>query len=244
MLTIAICTYNAEMHLESCLSSIKNQKQKNVKLIVIDGNSTDNTVSIIKKNEAAIDLWISEQDRGVYDAMNKAATLAMDGWIIFLGADDRLMPNTIKKILDQLERTKNPATLYYGDVYRPAKNKLYDGRFSKAKLMRRNICQQAIVYPKSALIKYKFNLDFPINADHILNIETFFDADFVKTYIPICISYYEDESEGISRNKSDPDLLKQRRILAKQNGEIIALATACFVDAKEWLKSRLRTSKK
>jgi len=240
LLTIVICTYNAEIHLAECIATIAPQKTSHIKLHIIDGNSTDSTLSIIKSNSSVVDYWRSEKDSGVYDAMNKSLTNIESGWVLYLGADDRLMPNIASRLIKILQTQPAETTVYYGDVYRPASNTIYDGKFSKIKMMRRNICQQAILYPRAALSKYNFDTTFPINADHILNINLFFDSSIRKEYIPICISYYEDILEGISRDRFDIKLLSKRKQLALENHQYLPWAIACIIDTKEWIKKKFK----
>jgi len=239
LVTVVVCTYNAEKQLQSCLESIVGQKESGVRLHVIDGRSTDATKEIIMSFGADIDFWISENDSGVYDAMNKATQSVESGWMLFLGADDRLLPGALARVINILKRAGDSDTLFYGDVYRPSLNRMYDGEFSKYKIMRRNICQQAILYPCAVLKKNRFDQNFPINADHILNIRIFFDGQIKKQYIPIGISYYEDMETGISRNRGDRGLLAMRRRMALELGGVIPFIFASAIDGKEWLRKKV-----
>jgi glycosyltransferase involved in cell wall biosynthesis len=89
-ITVVIAVFNAQSTLQQCLDSVIQQSYKNIELVVIDGSSSDDSVSILKQNESMIDYWISEPDRGVYHAWNKALQKATGDWICFLGADDFL----------------------------------------------------------------------------------------------------------------------------------------------------------
>jgi len=94
-ISIIVATFNAEKYLQICLDNINIQKCENVELIIIDGGSIDNTNEIIKSNQKYIDYWISERDNGVYDAWNKGVSVAKGDWIMFLGADDILLPKAL-----------------------------------------------------------------------------------------------------------------------------------------------------
>lgn len=93
--SIVIATFNAADYLQITLDSVKKQQFKNFELIIIDGNSSDNTVDIIKANSDFPMLWISEPDTGLYDAWNKAIKRANGTWITFLGAGDILYPDAL-----------------------------------------------------------------------------------------------------------------------------------------------------
>ena len=78
---------NNEKYLQECIDSLNIQKYTNYEHIIIDGGSTDNTIKIIKKNEDKIDFWISEKDKGIYDAFNKGMSLAKGEYLGFLNSE-------------------------------------------------------------------------------------------------------------------------------------------------------------
>src|SRR6202000_1590034 len=85
LITVA---YNAQDTIERCITSVLQQKFHNIQYIVIDGGSTDNTTQIINKYKAKIDIFITEPDHGIYDAMNKGIAKATGDIIGTLNADD------------------------------------------------------------------------------------------------------------------------------------------------------------
>jgi glycosyltransferase involved in cell wall biosynthesis len=86
--SIIIATYNSFQTLENTLKSCIYQKKINFELIVIDGNSQDKTVEVISNYKKNVDFFISEKDKGIYDAWNKGLNYASGDWICFLGSDD------------------------------------------------------------------------------------------------------------------------------------------------------------
>ena len=109
-ISIIIATYNSEKTLEASLFSVINQKNLNTELIIIDGGSTDRTVNILEAHSQHLDYFISEPDRGIYDAWNKGVAASTGHWISFLGSDDMLCPG----ILDKYEQAilENPMVDY------------------------------------------------------------------------------------------------------------------------------------
>lgn len=101
--SIVIATFNAAEHLQKTLDSVKNQCFKNFELIIIDGNSSDTTVDIIKANDEMSIRWVSEQDTGLYDAWNKAIKRSNGTWITFLGAGDILYPDALLSYSSHIE---------------------------------------------------------------------------------------------------------------------------------------------
>lgn len=99
--TIVTVTRNAEVFVEKTIKSVLGQDYSAIEYIIVDGNSTDQTKAIISKYIDEIDVFISEPDRGIYDAMNKGANLATGEWIIYMNAGDTFYDcSSISKISD------------------------------------------------------------------------------------------------------------------------------------------------
>jgi putative colanic acid biosynthesis glycosyltransferase len=91
---IVVCK-NPGDRLRTALVSIWEQQGANLELIVVDGGSTDGTREWLDTQRAHIATLISEPDRGIYDAMNKGVAATRGEWVYFLGADDRLVTNSV-----------------------------------------------------------------------------------------------------------------------------------------------------
>lgn len=109
ILVITVCR-NAESLLEETIKSVLNQTYTNVKYLIIDGASTDGTVDIIKKYADRLAYWVSEPDKGIYDAMNKGLAKARelgDGFVNFMNAGDTFADNNV---LEQIFGTSEIGT--------------------------------------------------------------------------------------------------------------------------------------
>jgi glycosyltransferase involved in cell wall biosynthesis len=105
---ITVC-YNSEKYISDTIESVLNQTYDNIEYIIVDGDSTDNTLDIIKEYEPKFNgrlRWISEPDNGIYDAMNKGINMANGKIIGILNSDDWYELDTILKIV-KIFRTKN-----------------------------------------------------------------------------------------------------------------------------------------
>ncbi|MCD8291075.1 MAG: glycosyltransferase [Prevotella sp.] len=114
-LSIIIATYNAAKTLCAALDSVLNQTYQDWECLVVDGASSDNTLEIVKKyalRDKRI-RYISEPDKGIYDAFNKGWRLAKGEWIYYLGADDILLPDGMAEIF----RRSWTEDVVYGDMY-------------------------------------------------------------------------------------------------------------------------------
>ncbi|UKT63250.1 glycosyltransferase family 2 protein [Pedobacter mucosus] len=223
-ISILIVVYNAVEHLEQSLLSVIKQAYSNVELIVIDGNSTDGTVDIIRRYSDKIGYWVSEPDNGIYDAMNKAVDKATGDWIYFLGAGDILL-NVLDKVIDNF---KDVNTVYYGDVYRTDLLKVFNGRFSMFRSARMSICHQAIFYPNEAIKKHKFNTKYKVQADHNLNMVIQGDLAYKFEYFSAVVCIYE--GGGFSAVTRDEDFFRDRLNIVRQNYPFFIYAYAYTLD--------------
>jgi glycosyltransferase involved in cell wall biosynthesis len=117
---ITVCR-NSEAFLAETINSVISQTYPNIEYIIIDGKSTDATTDIIKQYSSYITYWISEEDKSMYDAINKGLKVATGDYILVLNSDDMLADKlVIKKVADEIEKKK--FDYYYGDVIKLKKN--------------------------------------------------------------------------------------------------------------------------
>ena len=124
-ISVITVTKNSEKFLEENINSLKNQTYKNFEHIIIDGNSTDRTVEIIKKNKDTIDYWVSEPDEGLYDAMNKGIKACTGDIIGILNSDDIYFSEALKFVNQYFTEQENLDFLF-GSV---EKHKLMHGYY-------------------------------------------------------------------------------------------------------------------
>ena len=111
-ISIITVTYNSEKFLQSCIESIQSQDYPHIEHIIVDGKSTDGTLAIIKANEKSISRWISETDRGMYDAINKGMRLATGDIIGLLNSDDLLASTDVISTIAKTFTEKNVDSIY------------------------------------------------------------------------------------------------------------------------------------
>ncbi len=171
-LTIVTVTFNDLAGLKLTRNSLGKATDADFEHVIIDGGSQDGTVEYLQGLPADV-RWMSEKDRGPYDAMNKGAALAHGEWVMFLNSGDTLAsPENLGKLLAAADRSD--AGLAYGDHY-------YKGRLRKAKSLealhaslaagdvkgwlRGHPCHQAVIARRKLLLEAPFDLGFRIAAD-------------------------------------------------------------------------------
>lgn len=116
LISIVMVTWNAEAHFRQAIESVCSQDYPNKEVIVIDGGSSDGTLDIIDEFSSCIDYWISEPDKGIYDAMNKGILLCRGDWIGFKNADDWYTEGALSNLSRQIMEFPE-VDLWYGNTY-------------------------------------------------------------------------------------------------------------------------------
>ena len=117
LITVIVAVYNNVQTLQQCIDSVASQTYPNKELIIIDGGSKDATVDVLKASQAKIAYWVSEPDRGIYNAWNKGLTQAHGEWICFLGADDYFWDaQVLERVAEQLVTLPPGIRVAYGRI--------------------------------------------------------------------------------------------------------------------------------
>lgn len=192
---ITVC-YNAAGILEKTLHSAINQTYKNFELVIVDGNSKDNTVKVAQKFNQYIGSLISEPDNGIYDAMNKGIKFAKGQWLYFLNAGDAFYSNNIlEKIFGS--NSYNNIWLIYGKVEtknEPTGINYVTGEPVTIKdfYKRYPICHQATFTHKDAFKNIGFfNTQYKLAADTEWFTRLFLAQANKAVFIDEIIAYYD-----------------------------------------------------
>ena len=200
--TVVTAVLNDAGHIEQTILSVISQTNIEIEYIIVDGGSKDGTLELIGKYKDKISLFISEPDRGVYDAMNKGIKYSTGDFVYFLNSGDVLLnPSILSKI--KLEELKERNAIIYGNVVvaygniealekpRPFFN-------SKMKFKGIGICHQSMFFPGELIRNEKYDLSYNIAADYDLAYRLWRKGtEFL--YRDITIAKY-DWGKGISSN--------------------------------------------
>jgi glycosyltransferase involved in cell wall biosynthesis len=167
-ISIITVTKNSEKFLEKNILSVNNQVYKNYEHIIIDGGSTDKTLNIIHKHRKKIKYFISEKDKGLYDAMNKGIKYCSGDIIGILNSDDIYYKNALK-IVNKYFSQDQKLDVVFGIVYKykllhgyhPEKIKWTFGFYSTHSVgffIRKNSHKKVGYYN----IKYKYSADYDL----------------------------------------------------------------------------------
>lgn len=174
-LSIITVTYNSERYLRETLNSVLRQKYNNYEYIIVDGGSTDSTLEILAEYTLLFGgkmSYVSEPDKGIYDAMNKGIMRTTGDYIGIINSDDRYTPDCFRHVVKTLSESTELPDVIYSDMNRIDENGNFCGVIAgNAELLKRGMLvnHPTCFVSKKAYEKYGlFDLKYRIAADYDL----------------------------------------------------------------------------
>jgi glycosyltransferase involved in cell wall biosynthesis len=184
---ITVCCNSAET-LEKTILSVDNQTYDDIEYIIVDGNSKDNTLGIIRKHQDKISKWLSEADQGLYDAMNKGISMATGDLVGILNSDDTFNSNFVIEEVAKFHK-HNSIEASVGDIIQHKKNgkivRLYSSKYWSPEKLKIGYMppHPSIFFKRELFCKYgKYNLGFKIGADYELITRFFLKNSIIFKY--------------------------------------------------------------
>lgn len=210
LISVITVVCNGVEYIEETILSVINQTYENLEYIIIDNRSDDGTLDIIKKYEHRISYWMSEEDNGIYDAMNKGIALAHGEWLNFMNCGDTFYNNAVLSSTD----FRVPYDLIIGNTQVIDENgNLLEFRspiVNRYLLLLGNfINHQSTFIRKNRQEKYK---PFTILGDYYLWLKLIYKEHIKFIKINRIIANYRDNGVSVS----DPDLWHTEELLIKK----------------------------
>ena len=219
LLTVITVVYNNVKDIERTIRSVLQQSYANIEYIVIDGGSTDGTLEIIHQFKARLAQLVSEPDKGIYHAMNKALQLATGDYVLFMNSGDEIYEkDTVKKIFSSAPN----ADIYYGETEMLNEQLLSEGRRRhqspeeltlKSFKYGMSVSHQAI-YIKRSLTKF-YDSQYQLSADIDWILSALKQSKKVVNTQQYVAKYLMG---GLSKKKHRQSLLERYRIFRKYYG--------------------------
>lgn len=221
--SIITVSYNSEKTIERTIKSILSQTYQDYEYIVVDGASKDSTIDIVKAYNSEFNgklKYVSEPDKGIYDAMNKGIKIAQGEIIGIVNSDDWLDSQALDNILSALESTNNPNAVYTGDIcyhYQDGTTQIISYNQKDldhyAKVWRLGINHPATFVPKALYEKYGiFDINIKLQADSDF-IDRLYYNNVKFVFLDHIISNQSDG--GASTNNLDKSLKDYKYVLNK-----------------------------
>ncbi|MGN0213202.1 MAG: glycosyltransferase family 2 protein [Muribaculaceae bacterium] len=209
-LSIITINYNNCEGLRRTIESVVNQTCRDFEYIIIDGGSTDGSVNVIKQYASQIDYWMSEPDKGIYNAMNKGTNVAHGEYCLFLNSGDSLRENST---LAEVYECGLDVDIVCGSIMVAGKNFLPSPKeVSLGFFYRSSLNHPAAFIRRELLDRYPYDESLKICADRKFFIEALIAGEASYKCISTIVSDFE--GNGISssniqlRNKENKQVLQ------------------------------------
>ena len=241
-ISVITVTYNAEKVIERTIRSVLNQTYPNIEYIIIDGASKDNTMSVILEYKENVSKYLSEKDKGIYDAMNKGLGLATGEWVIFMNAGDEFIDKDVIANFFSNAYTKDTGCVFgdtksldkYGKLY---VNYIHPFFMQSGNIREFGLCHQACFVRTDLAKKLKFDTSYKRCADFNMAVQIR-KMGYKFYYKPIVVCIY-DKSGYSAQN-----LYTGMKEKALVSGLPLTLPTRCLIIIsclKKKIRIRLKT---
>ena len=208
--SIICVTFNSAETLLKTIESVSFQKFTNYEFIIIDGGSTDGTIEIIKDNLNVITNYISEPDKGIFDAMNKGVSLATGEWLYFIGSDDYFASNNVLEVFFNSEIDESIGVLL-GDV-KYDNGKIFHSHLNWKILLYCSIHHQGTFYRKKIFDNFIYQIEPYFPSDYDLNITLYLNhIKYLKKNIIVTIYALGGESSNIIWKRYRMEILARNK---------------------------------
>ncbi len=223
LVSIITVVRNGASTLAETLSSVRAQTYPHIEHVIVDGASTDGTPELVHSFNHPRLHFLSEADRGIYDAMNKGISRAQGQWLLFLGADDRFVDDDV--LADVFAKPVSPDC-----VALIGSSNFLDGRKLPAYLGWRTLVfntlhHQAVLYHRCLFDKFRYRAEMTVMADYELNLMIYLrrmNVQFVPRLISLCGSAGISQRTGLLATQWD-----SYRIRATQLSPLVNIVLTC-----------------
>lgn len=168
LISIITPVLNGQDLLENHIRMVQSQTYANKEHIIIDGGSSDHAPDILKSKNDAVAYWVSEKDRGIYDAMNKGIDAARGRWLFFSGVDDHFLNHQSLEQVFKSQKIEAAAQLICGNVIR-SDGRLVRSRFNRSLYFKNTLPHQGVFYRRDIFDNYRYG-GFKRKPHHFYNI--------------------------------------------------------------------------
>lgn len=196
--SVITINYNNKDGLEMTINSVLEQSFQGFEYIIIDGGSTDGSINVIKKYESQIDYWVSEPDKGVYNAMNKGIRMATGEYINFMNSGDAYHSSSALETIVEMHSEDDIIIGGYYETGKGVSHTIPPQDVTLLTLLKYTINHQATFIKKSLFDKRLYDESYMIMADAKFNFQSIIlDNCSVKITEDIIADY---DTNGISSN--------------------------------------------
>lgn len=207
-ISIITINFNNLNGLIKTVESVLNQTNKDYEYIIIDGGSTDGSKEYIESKSVHFDLWVSEPDKGIFNAMNKGIEKATGDYLLFLNSGDCLNGNNI--LNEFLNHNDFQGDIIYGDLKFEKGRMKFPNQLTPFFFVISSLPHQATLFKREVFESMGlYDELLKISSDRSFYIKCFLSNQFHFQYLPIELTLFDQK--GISNDKAYNELKRQEK---------------------------------
>lgn len=241
-ITVVTVCFNVASTIEGTIKSVLEQTHGDLEYIIIDGGSTDGTVDIIKRYASQLAYWVSEPDKGIYDAMNKGLAKATGDYINFMNAGDTFSYST--SVAEIVEKIKPDTDVIYGDAIS------VDAGGSRRKIPGDHDIRHLVMGPvyrhNASFVRTSLHKKIPFATDRTDRFQYALDFNQIYTmwkhgakFSKADVTVVDYEKEGTSYRPIRNKILNFRIVHQFNRATTLDYVKLCTTLLKIWLKNLL-----
>lgn len=228
ILSIITINYNNAAGLKKTMESVLNQTFSDLEYIIIDGGSTDGSKQIIEQHNLKLSYWVSESDKGIYNAMNKGIKQAKGEYLLFLNSGDYLAD---KDVLNKVFKIKPTVDITYGNMLIEKPDGTIEQGYMPDKITFKQMVVDTLWHPVSFIKRTLFdkyglyNENYKIVADYEFFFNTIIMHSVSTQYLNMTISVFNlNGQSSLSENKAKEQAERKRVLESYLSPERLAEA--------------------
>ncbi len=215
-ISVITVAYNSAKTIADTLNSVATQTYPNIEHVLVDGGSSDGTIDLVKRHGHRIQKFVTEPDKGIYDAMNKGLALATGDYVVYLNSDDFYCDNTvIQQVVAAIQETGSD--VIFGDLsYVQRENPKQRVRYWKSRAFKQGSFAKGFPPPHPTFFMKRellvdlggFDLSYSLASDFDLMFRALEIEKYTSTYLPVELTRMRT---GGATNLSIQNIVRQNR---------------------------------
>lgn len=194
VVSVVTVVFNGAATLERTIQSVLAQDYPSIEYIIVDGGSTDGTLDLIKRYEDRLVYWVSERDKGIYDAMNKGVALCTGEWVALINADDWYEPNAVRRVIEAV-KDRPAVNIVHGDIWIHYPNGHKKVKHAKQSGFLLRYWEMVLNHPsffvrRAYYAGRPFDASLRVSGDHKWTVQAWIESSGQFLYLPIVLANF------------------------------------------------------
>lgn len=194
VVSVVTVVFNGAATLERTIQSVLAQDYPSIEYIIVDGGSTDGTLDLVKRYDERLAYWVSERDKGIYDAMNKGVALCTGEWVALINADDWYEPDAVRRVMEAVN-DRPAVNIVHGDIWIHYPNGHKKVKHAKQSGFLLRYWEMVLNHPsffvrRSYYTGRPFDASLRVSGDHKWAVQAWIESSGQFLYLPVVLANF------------------------------------------------------